>query len=163
MNVAEPARTASYSSSERFTRSEQDGSAHSQMNSASSDSTRSAVLAIASLTSRKAASTRACCSSVSIEGGTSGRENRSRMSWPEPVARVAAVLTQAAVDSRIEQFDEGTPTARAAAEAVGCELAQIVKSIVMVCDGSYVLALVPGDRRADEKRIARAVGAETVR
>jgi Cys-tRNA(Pro) deacylase len=85
------------------------------------------------------------------------------MSWPEPVARVAAVLTKAAVDSRIEQFDEGTPTARAAAEAVGCELAQIVKSLVFVCDGSYVLALVPGDRRADEKVIAAALAAESIR
>ena len=48
----------------------------------------------------------------------------------------------------------GTPTARAAAAAVGCELAQIVKSLVFVCDGAYVLALVPGDRRADEAAIA---------
>lgn len=85
------------------------------------------------------------------------------MSWPEPVARVAAVLQEAAIDSRIEQFDEGTPTARAAAEAVGCELAQIVKSIVLVCDANYVLVLVPGDRRADEAAIGRALGAESVR
>jgi len=85
------------------------------------------------------------------------------MSWPEPVARVAAVLTAAGVDSRIEQFDEGTPTARDAARAVGCELSQIVKSIVLVADGNYVLALVPGDRRADEQRIAELLGASDVR
>jgi Cys-tRNA(Pro) deacylase len=85
------------------------------------------------------------------------------MSWPEPVSRVAAVLAGAGVDSRIEQFDEGTPTARAAAAAIGCELAQIVKSIVLVCDATYVLALVPGDRRADEAVIAQALGAESVR
>ena len=29
------------------------------------------------------------------------------MSWPEPVVRVSAVLRAAAVDARIEQFDEG--------------------------------------------------------
>ncbi len=46
---------------------------------------------------------------------------------------------------------------------MGCELAQIVKSLVLVCDGSYVLALVPGDRRANEEAIARALGAESVR
>jgi Cys-tRNA(Pro) deacylase len=83
--------------------------------------------------------------------------------WPEPVERVAAVLRTAAVDARIEEFDEGTPTARDAARAVGCELAQIVKSIVMVCDGAYVLALVPGDRRADEGAVANAAGAQEVR
>lgn len=83
--------------------------------------------------------------------------------WPEPVERVSAVLRAAAVDSRIEEFSEGTPTARDAAKAVGCELGQIVKSLVLVCDGAYVLALVPGDRRADEEAIRAAVGAAEVR
>ena len=84
-------------------------------------------------------------------------------SWPEPVARVSAFLRAAAVDARIEEFTEGTPTAREAARAVGCELAQIVKSVVLVCDGAYVLALVPGDRRADEDAIKALVGAQDVR
>ena len=83
--------------------------------------------------------------------------------WPEPVERVSQVLRAAAVDSRVEEFAGGTPTARAAAEAVGCDLAQIVKSLVFVCDGAYVLALVPGDRRADEHAIAAALGAQDVR
>ena len=84
-------------------------------------------------------------------------------SWPEPVERVSAVLRAAAVDARIESFGEGTPTARDAARAVGCELDQIVKSVVLVCDGAYVLALVPGDRRADDDAVRAAVGAEEVR
>ena len=83
--------------------------------------------------------------------------------WPEPVERVSAVLRGAAVDARIEEFSEGTPTAREAALAIGCELGQIVKSLVLVCDGAYVLALVPGDRRADEDAVRAAVGAEQVR
>jgi prolyl-tRNA editing enzyme YbaK/EbsC (Cys-tRNA(Pro) deacylase) len=83
--------------------------------------------------------------------------------WPEPVERVSAVLRAAAVDARIEEFGEGTPTAGDAARAVGCELAQIVKSLVLVCDGAYVLALVPGDRRADEGAVRAAVGAAEVR
>jgi Cys-tRNA(Pro) deacylase len=85
------------------------------------------------------------------------------MSWPEPVQRVASVLQAAAIDARIEEFEHGTPTARDAAKAVGCELAQIVKSLVFVCDGAYVLALVPGDRRADEAAVAAATGASEVR
>jgi prolyl-tRNA editing enzyme YbaK/EbsC (Cys-tRNA(Pro) deacylase) len=83
--------------------------------------------------------------------------------WPEPVERVSAFLRAAAVDARIEEFSDGTPTAREAAKAVGCELGQIVKSVVLVCDGAYVLALVPGDRRADEDAVRAAVGAEQVR
>ena len=73
------------------------------------------------------------------------------------------MLRAAAVDARIEEFADGTPTARDAAEAVGCELSQIVKTLVLVCDGAFVLALVPGDRRADEQAVAAAVGAQTVR
>jgi Cys-tRNA(Pro) deacylase len=83
--------------------------------------------------------------------------------WPESVERVSSFLRAAAVDARVQEFPEGTPTARAAARAVGCELGQIVKSLVFVCDGSYVLALVPGDGRADEKRVATAAEARRVR
>ena len=83
--------------------------------------------------------------------------------WPEPVERVSEVLRVAAIGGRIEEFPEGTPTARDAAQAVGCELSQIVKSLVFVCDGAFVLAMTPGDRRADDKAIAEAVGAELIR
>lgn len=83
--------------------------------------------------------------------------------WPEPVERVAATLQAAGVEARVEELAEPTPTARDAARVVGCELAQIVKSLVFVCDGAYVLALVPGDGRADEGLLAAAVPAEHVR
>jgi prolyl-tRNA editing enzyme YbaK/EbsC (Cys-tRNA(Pro) deacylase) len=80
------------------------------------------------------------------------------MTWPEPVQRVTAVLRAAAVDSNVQEFPEGTLTAQDAATAIGCDLGQIVKSIVFSCEGSYILALVPGDRRADEAKVAAAAG-----
>jgi Cys-tRNA(Pro)/Cys-tRNA(Cys) deacylase len=83
--------------------------------------------------------------------------------WPEPVARVAEVLRRAGVDARVEEFPEGTPTAGAAAKAVGSSRAQIVKSLLFVCDGRPTLALVPGDRRADEEKVAAAAGARRAR
>jgi prolyl-tRNA editing enzyme YbaK/EbsC (Cys-tRNA(Pro) deacylase) len=83
--------------------------------------------------------------------------------WPEPVERVARELRAGAIEATVQEFPAGTPTAEAAAKAVGCRLEQIVKSLVFVCDGAYVLAMVPGDRRADEGRLAEAAGAETVR
>ena len=82
--------------------------------------------------------------------------------WPEPVERVSAVLRAAAVDARIEEFGVAR-TAHDAAQAIGCELDQIVKSVVLVCDGAYVLALVPGDRRADDDAVRAAAGADEVR
>jgi prolyl-tRNA editing enzyme YbaK/EbsC (Cys-tRNA(Pro) deacylase) len=83
--------------------------------------------------------------------------------WPEPVARVADVLQRAGIDARVEEFPEGTPTAGAAAKAVGSSRAQIVKSLVFICDGRPVLALVPGDRRADENKVAVSAGARAAR
>jgi prolyl-tRNA editing enzyme YbaK/EbsC (Cys-tRNA(Pro) deacylase) len=83
--------------------------------------------------------------------------------WPEPVRRVSSVLREAAVDATVQEFPEGTPTAKAAALALGCDLSRIVKSVVFVCDRLYVLALVPGDRRCDEEKVAAAVGAVEAR
>ena len=79
--------------------------------------------------------------------------------WPEPVERVASFLRTTGAEARIEEFATETPTAEAAADAVGCTLGQIVKSLVFVCDGTPVVALVPGDRRADSSKVARLAGA----
>jgi Cys-tRNA(Pro) deacylase len=80
-------------------------------------------------------------------------------SWPEAVERVAAFLRAGGVEARIEEFAAGTPTAEDAARAVGCKLSQIVKSIVFDCEGTPFVVLVPGDRRADARKVARAAGA----
>lgn len=85
------------------------------------------------------------------------------MSWPDPVQRVAEYLQRSGAEARLEEFASGTPTAEAAAEAAGCGLDQIVKSLVFMCDGTPVVALVPGDRRGDSVKIARAAEATTAR
>ena len=79
--------------------------------------------------------------------------------WPAPVERVASFLRATGAEARIEEFATETPTAEAAADAVGCTLGQIVQSLVFVCDGTPVVALVPGDRRADSSKVARLAGA----
>jgi Cys-tRNA(Pro) deacylase len=83
--------------------------------------------------------------------------------WPEPVERVADVLRQAGVEARIEEFPEGTPTAEAAAQAVGCALGQIVKSLVFEAGGRFLVAMLPGDRRADRRKVALAAGTRRAR
>ena len=54
----------------------------------------------------------------------------------------------------VRTFPEGTKTADAAARAVGCEVGQIVKSLVFVGDGQPLLALTSGANRADPGRLA---------
>ena len=83
--------------------------------------------------------------------------------WPEPVERVSSFLRDAGAEARIEEFAEGTLTAADAAAAVGCALDQIVKSLVLMCGDRPVVALVPGDRRGDPKKVALAAGSESAR
>jgi prolyl-tRNA editing enzyme YbaK/EbsC (Cys-tRNA(Pro) deacylase) len=82
---------------------------------------------------------------------------------PGPVQRVAAFLVEARAEARLEEFSAGTPTAEDAARAAGCELGQIVKSLVFDCDGKHVVVLVPGDRRADATMVAAAAGCTRAR
>ncbi len=82
--------------------------------------------------------------------------------WPEPVERVSTALREAGAEARIEEFSEAR-TAEDAARAIGCELRQIVKSLLFDCGGRPVLVLVPGHRRADKSKIAAAAGAGRAR
>jgi prolyl-tRNA editing enzyme YbaK/EbsC (Cys-tRNA(Pro) deacylase) len=83
--------------------------------------------------------------------------------WPESVERVAAFLRAKAAESRVEEFAGETATAADAARAAGCDVGEIVKSLVVLCDGRGTVALVPGDRRGDLEKIARAAGAQVAR
>jgi prolyl-tRNA editing enzyme YbaK/EbsC (Cys-tRNA(Pro) deacylase) len=85
------------------------------------------------------------------------------MPWPEPVERIAVFLRAAGAEARLEEFAADTPTAKAAAEAIGCALDQIVKSLVLVCGAQSVMALVPGNRRVDPVKVALAAGADHAR
>ena len=49
-------------------------------------------------------------------------------------------------------------TAEDAARAAGCALAQIVKSLVFLCDGRPILVMVPGDCRANAAKVRAAAG-----
>jgi Cys-tRNA(Pro) deacylase len=79
------------------------------------------------------------------------------------VARVMDAAERAGLAIRVRRFPEGTRTAVDAARAVGCEVRQIVKSLVFVADGRAVVALVAGDDRLDVAKLASAVGAAEVR
>lgn len=56
------------------------------------------------------------------------------------------------------RFPEGAKTAVDAANAIGCEVAQIVKSLIFGVDGEIVLAYVSGVNQLDEHKLARAAG-----
>jgi prolyl-tRNA editing enzyme YbaK/EbsC (Cys-tRNA(Pro) deacylase) len=75
-----------------------------------------------------------------------------------PVSRFEAWLETTGFGVTIRQFPEGTRTAVDAARAVGCEVGQIVKSLVFVAGGKPVVALVSGANRLDEDRLGALAG-----
>jgi prolyl-tRNA editing enzyme YbaK/EbsC (Cys-tRNA(Pro) deacylase) len=79
------------------------------------------------------------------------------------VRRFEAWLADANAGLAVKQFPQGTRTATDAARAVGCEVGQIVKSLVFVAAGNPVVALVSGANRVDEKRLGAAAGDPVVK
>jgi prolyl-tRNA editing enzyme YbaK/EbsC (Cys-tRNA(Pro) deacylase) len=74
------------------------------------------------------------------------------------VNRFEAWLSASGAGIAVKEFPEGTRTAVDAAQAVGCELGQIVKSLVFLAGGRPVVALVSGANRLDERRLAAVAG-----
>jgi prolyl-tRNA editing enzyme YbaK/EbsC (Cys-tRNA(Pro) deacylase) len=64
-------------------------------------------------------------------------------------ARLQVRLHERGLDVEVRELPDSTRTARDAAAACGCELGQIVKSLVFVVDGSAAIVLCAGDRRVD--------------
>ncbi len=67
------------------------------------------------------------------------------------------------VDPKVRRFPEGTKTAADAAKAIGCDVVQIVKSLVFMADGKPVIAFTSGANRVDPSKLARVAGASEAR
>jgi prolyl-tRNA editing enzyme YbaK/EbsC (Cys-tRNA(Pro) deacylase) len=74
------------------------------------------------------------------------------------MTRFETWLADANTGLAVKEFPAGTRTAVDAARAVGCEVGQIVKSLVFVAAGAPVVALVSGANRVDENRLGAVAG-----
>ncbi|MDY0087544.1 MAG: YbaK/EbsC family protein [Coriobacteriia bacterium] len=72
--------------------------------------------------------------------------------------RVRMYLEEHGLADEIVTYEQSTKTAQMAADAMGCELGQIVKSLVFVAGDKPLVALVAGDRRGDADAIAKLMG-----
>lgn len=79
------------------------------------------------------------------------------------VERVRAALRAAGHDDAIEAFPDGTRTAADAAAAIGCDVAQIAKSMVFRAGDRPVLVVTSGANRVDAAKVAAALGAPIAR
>lgn len=78
------------------------------------------------------------------------------------VVRLTEAASELGLPVEVREFPDGTRTADDAARAIGCQVGQIVKSLVFLLDGSPVVALVSGANRLDEGRLAAALGGRDV-
>ena len=74
------------------------------------------------------------------------------------VQRVIDAGTALGIEVRPRHFPEGAKTAQDAADAIGCSVGQIVKSLIFGVDGEIVLAYVSGSNQLAESKLADAAG-----
>ena len=80
----------------------------------------------------------------------------------KPATAASALKVQSALGPtyQVLEFDASTRTAAEAAEAIGCTVAQIAKSLVFRAEpsGRAVLAIASGVNRVDEAKLAALLG-----
>jgi prolyl-tRNA editing enzyme YbaK/EbsC (Cys-tRNA(Pro) deacylase) len=76
------------------------------------------------------------------------------------VQKVEEVLKRHGLSTKIVQFPESTRTAQEAANAIGCDVAHIVKSLIFSTEKTHqpILVLTSGVNRVNEKLIEQLMG-----
>ena len=67
------------------------------------------------------------------------------------------------LEVQVQSLESSTRTVADAARAVGCEEAEIAKSIVFVADGEPIICIASGAHRVDTDKLADALDAAEVR
>ncbi len=67
---------------------------------------------------------------------------------------VQTALDALNLDIQIRFFETPTATSQQAADNIGCELGQIVKSICFLVDSQPVIVLTSGDQKVDDRKLA---------
>jgi prolyl-tRNA editing enzyme YbaK/EbsC (Cys-tRNA(Pro) deacylase) len=74
------------------------------------------------------------------------------------VDRFLEAAQAAGLEPAVRRYPKDTRTAEQAAHAIGCQLGQIVKSLVFKADAELVLVLTSGSNRVDEASVAPLFG-----
>lgn len=77
--------------------------------------------------------------------------------------RVVRAFAGAGVAIDVVEIPEGTPTAAAAAAALGVEVGRIANSLVFTADGEPILVLTSGAHRVDTNALGARIGATIAR
>ena len=81
----------------------------------------------------------------------------------DPVANVRRALTAAGARDTVTVLPGAVPTAAAAADALGCDVAAITNSLVFEVDGTPLLILASGAAKVDVRLVASQLGTGRIR
>jgi prolyl-tRNA editing enzyme YbaK/EbsC (Cys-tRNA(Pro) deacylase) len=76
---------------------------------------------------------------------------------------LAECARELGLEVEVQRLESSTRTAKDAAIAIGCEEAEIAKSIVFVADGDPVVCIASGRHRIDTEKLADALDVAEVR
>ena len=71
--------------------------------------------------------------------------------------RVKQFLLEKKIEAEVRELDESTRTSQMAADALGCDVMQIAKSIVFI-NASTAVVVTSGDKRVDDRKLTKLLG-----
>ena len=81
----------------------------------------------------------------------------------EPVKRVQEIISKFDSNLNIMVLDTTARTAKDAAYSLNCEVGAIVKSLLFKIDESFLVCLVPGDKRCSLNKLKKILNKKDVR
>ena len=85
------------------------------------------------------------------------------MSFPPTVQKVKEFLEFKGSTREVQRLPDSTATSQQAAEALNVKVSQIAKSVVFGLEDKTVVAVLPGDKRVDLKKLAAAISVEKLK
>ncbi len=76
---------------------------------------------------------------------------------------VSAFIERHGISGHLRRFGAAVTTVGEAVRATGSPPSEIVKTMIVVVDDGYAVAIVPGDRKLSYQKVARVLGSKSVR
>jgi len=77
--------------------------------------------------------------------------------------RSIELLEAGHVNFKTIHLGESVRTARDVADAYNCDIAQVLKTLVFICDNSPLIAIIQGDSKVDTRKLSRLFGKNSIR
>ncbi len=79
----------------------------------------------------------------------------------QELERVRSYIAERGIASDIVTFDESTESSELAAEALGCSVAEIAKSVVFTGSQTYIV-VISGDMRVSSSKLSSGLGSQVL-